>query len=202
MGRKATERERKIPGASAKRWLDALFSYWQVHGIAEQTMDDWAQAVSKSKATLYAYFQSKEEMVEAALEMKLAELQAFEPPLRNQEAPFHQRYRESLETVTGILGEVSALFLEDLRNEFPKQWDMVQQFLDHVGQVLAEFYQAGMRAQVFRNIHPAILVEGDHLFFQQLTDPVFLKKNHLSLRVALEHYIDHKFNGLLANNRQ
>ena len=197
MGRKATERKRKSPGPSARSWLMGLFSHWQQHGLANQTMDDWAVAVGKSKATLYAYFSAKEEMVEAALALKLQQLQAFEGPLMDKSLTYHDRYRMGLEVISPHLGEISVRFLADLKEEFPEQRLLVDQFLGYAGQVLAGFYQEGMDAGAFRATNIAMLVQMDQLFFQQLTDPEFLNQAQLHLKNALEHYIELKFGGLL-----
>lgn len=198
MGRKPTPRERKVPGTATKKWLLQLFSFWQAEGLAGQTMDDWAIAVGKSKATLYAYFCSREEMVEAALGLKLKDLEAFAQPLRDLELPFQERYRAALKIVSGNVGEISTQFLKDLQSEYPAQWAMVQTFLSHVETILAEFYQGGIQVGAFKEYHPAILIQLDQVFFNQLTDPQFLQSLGISLSEALEQYVELKFQGLLS----
>lgn len=197
MGRKATTRERKAPGPSVQRWLSALFSYWQEHGMANQTMDDWAVAVEKSKATLYAYFKSKEEMVEAALAVKLQNIQAFEGPLLDSSRSYVDRYRDAFELISPQLGEISVVFLSDLRTEFPKQMEMIDTFLNYVGEVLGRFYQEGFQAGAFREANVPMLVLMDQQFFQQLTDPKFLQSAGITLKEAVTYFIELKFQGLL-----
>jgi len=164
--------------------------------MAHQTMDDWAVAVEKSKATLYAYFKSKEEMVEAALAVKLQNIQAFEGPLQDASRSYVERYRDAFERISPQLGEISVIFLADLRTEFPKQMEMVDKFLGYVGEVLAKFYQEGIQAEAFREVSIPMLVQMDQLFFQQLTDPKFLQGAGITLKEAVTYFIELKFQGL------
>lgn len=168
--------------------------------MAHQTMDDWAVAVEKSKATLYAYFKSKEEMVEAALAVKLQNIQAFEGPLQDTSRSYVQRYSDAFELISPQLGEISVLFLSDLRTEFPKQMAIVETFLNYVGKVLGEFYQEGFQAGAFREVSIPMLVQMDQLFFQQLTDPKFLQGAGISLKEAVTYFIELKFQGLLRHH--
>ena len=43
-------------------------------GIGNITMNDIAQAANKSRRTLYTYFQSKEELLEASIEMEVMKI--------------------------------------------------------------------------------------------------------------------------------
>ena len=44
------------------------------HGIGNITMNDIAKAANKSRRTLYTYFQSKEELLEASIEMEVMKI--------------------------------------------------------------------------------------------------------------------------------
>ncbi len=46
------------------------------HGISNITMNDIAQAAEKSRRTVYTYFQSKEELLEASIEMEVKKISA------------------------------------------------------------------------------------------------------------------------------
>lgn len=46
------------------------------HGIGNITMNDIAQAAEKSRRTVYTYFQSKEELLEASIEMEVKKISA------------------------------------------------------------------------------------------------------------------------------
>ena len=46
------------------------------HGIGNITMNDIAKAANKSRRTVYTYFQSKEELLEASIEMEVKKISA------------------------------------------------------------------------------------------------------------------------------
>jgi len=53
---------------------------------------------------------------------------------------------------------------------------------------------------VFTNINPVILRVSDHLAFEHLSDPQFLKENNLELADALSQYFEIRFNGIVNTN--
>ena len=74
MGRKAVEKNRKELDAKQKKWLKKVLPYFYEHGVRKVTMDEIAIHLNISKATIYNYFQSKEELVDAAVWLKLTDL--------------------------------------------------------------------------------------------------------------------------------
>ena len=73
----------------------------------------------------------------------------------------------------------------------------MQQFIDYVNQVLTDFYNNGKKAGVFTEIHTAILVISDRMFFNAISDVEFLTKNNITLRMAFDEYFRMKCFGFI-----
>ena len=77
MGRKAIDKERKPLNAKQQKWLTQVMPYFYKNGMRKPTMDDIAEHLNLSKATIYNYYSSKEDLIHDALWLKLVELQKF-----------------------------------------------------------------------------------------------------------------------------
>ena len=78
MGRKAINKKRKPLNTKQQKWLGEVLPYFYKNGMRKPTMDDIAEQLNLTKATIYNYYSSKEDLIHDALWFKLVELQKFE----------------------------------------------------------------------------------------------------------------------------
>ncbi|WP_020526646.1 TetR/AcrR family transcriptional regulator [Flexithrix dorotheae] len=197
MGRKAIDRKRKKNREKIQDWREILFPYFQEHGLKGITMDKLAEVLNKSKATVYAYFKTKEELLDFIISERLTEIRKFEGILENRQFSFLERYHLCLEHLAKSISGISNLFLSELKELHPTLWQNVEDFLDESTLILERFYKEGIQEGEFKNINPYILVMSDKMFFRTLTDPAFLETSGLSLQEAFEQYLQLKFFGLV-----
>lgn len=200
MGRKAVEKERKELDAKQKKWLKKVLPYFYEHGVRKVTMDEIAIHLNISKATIYNYFQSKEELVEAAVWLKLSDLSIMKEYLFNDELDFIERYYEGVRHFTTNLGGLTTQYLNELKVFFPSCWEPIQLFQNASVENLMEYYSMGIKRGVFSKFNIALMAQQDRLFFDLATDASFLAKHHLSLQIAFEEYFNTKFNGILTKS--
>ena len=124
MGRKALDKERKINPKRKEEWAFQLLPFFQEQGLKGITMDKVAKALGKSKATIYKYFESREEIIAMTIAQKLSEIQHFEEKLSDQSLPYLDRYKEAVQYLSEHIGDISNLFLSDLKHELPQLWQM------------------------------------------------------------------------------
>jgi len=198
MGRKALEKERKDNPEKKQQWIAELRPYFMQNGLRNITMDDVAAQLGKSKATLYKYFKTNEEMVAGVVELQLAELSGFVPVLLDESAPYIERYRNAVEFMSVKLVEVSNQFLSDLREMYPHLWEMVDQYRDYSISILRSYYEQGKKEGVFNDVNTDIMVLSDYLFFDALTDAAYLTKNKLTVKQAFDEYFKMRFDGILS----
>ena len=197
MGRKSTDKKRNTNELKREKYLNLLTQTFKVHGLRKYTMDNIAKELNITKATLYQYFKSKDEMVEIILESVIFQLRDFEKIAQNQNLSFEERYYQIIELFAGVISDISNIFLEDLRNDYPKLWKDVHNFIEYTSEVLFVFYDSGKKAGVFKDINSAVLAMTDRMFFNAVSDVEFLNKNKLTLKQAFEEYYKVKCFGFI-----
>jgi AcrR family transcriptional regulator len=198
MGRQSLVKERIRDPKKRQAWAKALYPLLQEQGIRSVSMDEMAKALGKSKATVYKHFESHKEIVSIAILQKLDDLRHFETILEDAEKSYIDRYVLAVASISRHLGDVSNLFLADLKEIYPDLWHLINGFKEFALHVLKRFYTEGIAAGIFEDLDTDILVLSDELFFDALTNPEFLTKKGINLKDAFESYFKMRFYGILA----
>ncbi len=159
-------------------------------------MDEVAQQLNISKATLYKHFRSREEIIETALIVKLNDIGSFKEMLFDESQPYLDRYFNSIHLFFAEISGISTEFLFDLKKLYPEIWKRVEFFREYAATMLKAFYQKGIESAIFNDVDPAILVLNDKMFFDAISDPDFLIQNGLSLQKAFRDYFTLRTQGL------
>jgi AcrR family transcriptional regulator len=197
MGRNPVEKKRIKDPKKRKNWINELSPIFFDQGIKKVNADRVAELLNKSKATVYKHFDSHQEIVLLVLQKKLLMLQDFQPILANQSKSYPDRYVEAVDFISTHLGEVSNIFLSDLKAIYPDLWDLIQAFKTFALGSLKVFYQEGVKEGVFENLNLDLLVLSDELFFEVLTDADYLSEKGLTLQAAFSDYFKMRFHGIL-----
>lgn len=160
-------------------------------------MDTISKELGLSKATLYHYFSSKDEMVDSILKDVLLKLRDVEPVLTDTSQGYADRYYRALQLISENISDISNHVLADLRDEYPRLWKEVQHFIDYLAELLRDFYEQGKQAGVFKDIHTSMLVLSDRLFFDAISNVEFLDQHGLTLPEAFDQYFKMKSEGFL-----
>lgn len=197
MGRNSIKKVRNSNVKKRELYIQKLTETFKQHGLKKYTMDSIAAELNVTKATLYHYFSSKDEMVEISLMKLLGQLSAFENIAKNNELDFEVRFYKMLELFSTVFVDISNLYLADLQDEYPLLWQQVQLFTDYVLKVLTNFYNDGKNAGIFKDVNTAILVISDKMFLNVISDIDFMQKNNLTIRTAFDEYFRMKCFGFL-----
>ncbi|MEL6592629.1 MAG: TetR/AcrR family transcriptional regulator [Bacteroidota bacterium] len=189
MGRKPTAKVRKQNPVLKERWAAKVSPLLLENGIRQYTMDDIVQALDCSKATLYKYFAQKRDLVEAVVQQKVQQIAVFAPILRDTERPYMQRYDEAVSAASLEMAGISTTFLDDLKQLYPKLWDLVRNLQDLAFQALTDFYQEGQeRGLLNPDLTPEVLALTDKLFIIAVSDPDQLSGQQIDLKTAFDAY--------------
>lgn len=197
MGRNAVTKERNTNPKKRDLYILKLTETFKKHGLKKFSMDSIAAELNVSKATLYHYFSSKDEMVEICLMNVIGQLGNFESITKDNSVSFETRFYRMLELFSVTFTDISNLFLADLQDEYPQLWKQVQTFIEYVTQVLTDFYNDGKKEGIFSDIHTSILVMSDRMFFNAISDVEFMQKNNITLRTAFDEYFRMKCFGFI-----
>lgn len=202
MGRKPVNKTRIDNKEQKEAWVRTLLPIYVNNGLKRFTMDDIAGHLEISKTTLYKHFRSREEILELALEVKLADIGSFKEDLFDEEQPFMDRYFNAMRTFFREISGISTEFLGELKHTYPHIWKKVDFFREYAANLLKIFYHHGIEQGFFHDINPLVLVINDKLFFQTISDPDFLKENKLSMQDAFHDYFKLRCYGLFVQSPQ
>lgn len=199
MGRKPTDRTRTTNVEKRKKWVKNAMPYFQEYGIREISMEQLAEYLGVSKATIYNHFSSKEEIVEFAVREKVDAIKDFHKILFDEQANFVERYYTAIRYYTQQLYDISLLIIEDLKELYPEVWQDIMDFQNMAIRGVVRYYDEGMAKGYFNKASSALLAEEDRMFFDLLFDQDFLIKNNLTIRKAFNEHFKIRFNGLISS---
>lgn len=197
MGRNSIVKERKQNPKKRLEIIDGLIVFFKSHSLAQSNMDEIAEGLKKSKATLYKYFKSKEEMVDALINHKIEKIVGFVPILIDDEIPFFDRYEQSFSLLHKHISDITIDFMDDLKTVYPLIYKNIELLIDLAVRELAAYYNEGMERGVFNVLNAKMLSQIDFILFQTLTDPIYLKANGLTVGEAFQDFYNIRCQGLL-----
>lgn len=163
-------------------------------------MDDIAAGLNKSKATIYKYFKSKEELIEALITYKIEKISAFVHILHDSEIPFMSRLELSFNLLEEHIVDISNDFIDDLKSYFPRVYAKIELLIQLAVNELSKYYTEGMERGIFNQLNAKMLSQNDFVFFRTLTDPVYLKENNLTMSQAFNDFYQIRCLGIIPKN--
>jgi len=196
MGRKPLDKERVDDPYIKEAWVKELATLYLQYGLEKFTMDKIAKKLNISKATLYKYFSSKDEIVDAVVQYKIQEFITFEDLLADDNIDFSERFFEIIKTASIMLAEISGQFLHDTKIKHPELFVKMDAFSDQALSAAEKFYQQGIESGVLNDIDPKILALTDKMFIQAVSNPKFLQEHNISVKEAFDNYFLVKSKGI------
>jgi AcrR family transcriptional regulator len=198
MGRHAIK---KIRTNNPKKELEiilSLIAYLRTNSLSKSNMDEIAAGLNRSKATIYKYFKSKEQMIDALITYKIEKISAFVIILNNKNILFLERLEESFNLLEKHIIDISNDFLDDLKLSFPKVYAKIELLIQLAVNQLSNYYEEGMDLGIFNKLNAKMLSQNDFVFFRTLTDPQYLKDNNLTMSEAFKDFYQIRCLGIIA----
>ena len=197
MGRKNIQKIRYKDPLIKEKYILKLLVYFQENGIINFSMSQLANDFNVSKTTLYNHFESKEEMVEKALDYKLSVIGEYESVLENITLPYKERYRKSMLFFCVQSYDVSSRLLNEIRFHYPELWKKVVVFQRNVLENLQSYFKIGIDIGEFKKeVNPLLLSLEDQQFFELLSNHEILERNGIDVLMAFNHHFQTKFYGI------
>lgn len=197
MGRKTINRTRYKDKEIKKTYVVKLLVYFQNNGIRDFSMSQLATDFNVSKTTLYNHFESKEDMINNAIDYKLSVIGEYESVLENITLSYIDRYRKAILFFCVQSYKVSSKLLSQIREDYPIIWKKVLLFQKNLLLNLQSYYEIGIQKGVFiKEANPLLLSLNDGQFFQLLSYDSVLEKNNIDVLTAFNHHFKIKFYAL------
>ena len=197
MGRKNIQKIRYKDPLIKEKYILKLLVHFQENGVRNFSMSQLANDFNVSKTTLYNHFESKEEMVEKALDYKLSVIGEYESVLENITLPYKERYRKSMLFFCVQSYDVSSRLLNEIRFHYPELWKKVVVFQRNVLENLQSYFKIGIDIGEFKKeVNPLLLSLEDQQFFELLSNHEILERNGIDVLMAFNHHFQTKFYGI------
>ena len=206
MGRKPIDKVRIDNPELREDWVRQIAPHFFLKGLETFNMNEISTLLDVSKATLYKHYATHLEVLEEMVDMRVSHVAEFDMTLFDGNLPYWERYREAMFFVSDNLADVSAVFLANLREQYPYLHDRMRVLEHFVIDRLTVFYQQGIAEGIIGDYDPHFLAVSDHQFILQVCEPQFLQENNLTLQASIHAYFQIKLKGIFkptpANNEQ
>ncbi len=197
MGRIPVDKPRIQNINKQKEIASALFSLFMEEGFQNQSTTKLCEVSGKSKATLYKYFESKREIVQFIMEDKLKKIASFKDIILNEKFDHKTRYKNAVSVTIDAIDGITPVFLKDIAMVYPDLYKAILELKKMSLDTLRDFYEDGIKKNVFINLSADILVLNDDLFFTAILESDFMETQKLDLKTLFEGYFKIRFNGIL-----
>lgn len=97
-------------------------------GFYKTTMDDVASELRMSKKTIYKFFPSKEDLVQAIAKHFMAKMKNKILPALNSDKNAIQKLEELMQILAKTAEKISAKRMEEMKRHFPSLWNEIDGF--------------------------------------------------------------------------
>lgn len=185
------------------RILEAARDQFFQFGFSQVTTDEIASSLGISKATLYRYFSSKEQLLREIVFGLLREIEAgVDAVIEDKKKDFVEKLAELLGFIGLKLTRIGGLITLDIQRNVPELWKEFEEFRkEKILSKLKFILSKGSEEGVFRaDLNQDLLVLMYVTLIQNIMNPVTLIQFSLSFQEAFGMLIKIVLEGILAEN--
>lgn len=187
--RKIAPEERLI---MRKAYVKKIMNVIRTQGFQTLTIQDIARLMNMSRASLYNYFSSKEDIVMELTNSCTSYIHKAGQLISNEELPYPLRLQKVFEQAVFSAFYTSDIYLNDLKRSCTVLYNQKMESKKEQMATIHSFYLSGMKAGIFHKLNPAILIIQDEVVLSKLVNSPFLFEKDLSLKQALCDYYEAK----------
>ncbi len=197
MGRKSVIKKRYVDLDLREKYTAKLLVYFQKYGLNHFSMSTLASDFNVSKTTLYNHFESKEEMIDAAVSYKLSSINDYKTVLFDKDLDYFERLRKAMLFYCVQIFEISRNLLKEVKENYPKSWFKVVKFQQQMLSELEDYYKLGQRIGHYHDeFEVDLLVANDQSFFLWLSQYYLPEKYDYDVVYIVNQYCRLKFYGI------
>lgn len=185
------------------RILNAAQKQFLIYGFTKVTMDEIAAKIGMSKKTIYKFYPSKTDVVNAIADKMFAEAeQGLQNIVQDTQINFIEKLRNMMTFIGLHLSKLSQPLIEDIRQNAPQLWEKISDYRKKsIYKNFGSLIQEGRQKGVFRsNIDEHLVMLIYVHVIQNIINPETLSQLPLSAPQVYEHVIKVIFEGILTDS--
>jgi AcrR family transcriptional regulator len=171
-----------------KAYVKKLIHVVRTQGFLSLTIQDIAKTMNLSRASLYNYFSSKEDIIMELTNLCIDYINEAGQTISNEGLSYPLRFQKVFEQAVFSAVYTSDIYLTDLKRSCRNLYEKKMQSRKEQLSAIHTFYRNGMNAEVFNQLNPSILIIQDETVLGKLVNTSFLVEEELSLKQALFDY--------------
>jgi AcrR family transcriptional regulator len=170
-------------------------------GFSKVTMDELVGELGISKKTMYKYFPSKDELVDAITDWQMIHVASRVKEIMDSPVGFVERIHHLWLFIGEMFSRVSQQYRDDIRRFRPDLWKRIEDFRrEHLIENAAKFVDEGRSLGIFRqDVNKDILVLTYVSAVQAVLNPEVLAQHSFSAQEAFEAILHVMFDGILTD---
>lgn len=163
------------------RIILACLELARVKGFYNMSMDELAQQAGISKRTLYRYFRSKDEVIEASLDVFTADMAQKVAKITELDLPVPDMIEAMIKNlITHGQLVINPIVLNDLRVHYPQLWKKIDSFRLQRARLAITRFMKQSSNPILQEIDPRIVTAVILSSIQAVLNPDFILENDLS----------------------
>ncbi len=185
------------------RILNAAQRQFLIYGFTKVTMDEIAAKIGMSKKTIYKFYPSKADVVNAIADKMFAEAeQGLQNIVQNTQVNFIEKLRNMMTFIGLHLSKLSQPLIEDIRQNAPQLWEKISDYrIKSIYKNFGSLIHEGRQKGIFRSDideHLVLLIYVNVI--QNIINPETLSQLPLTAPQVYEHIIKVIFEGILTDD--
>ncbi|NQX47971.1 TetR/AcrR family transcriptional regulator [Paenibacillus tritici] len=164
-----------------------LVTFVRKNGFQSLKIDEIAKIMDISRATLYKYFSTKEDIITFIVSGLVKYIHEIIEDSESNQA-YGPRFQHLFEQTILLKEYITDIFLRELEGSYPESYERLKKAMKEREHQELAFYEAGMNNGVFNRIDGRLIVLQDEIL-RTVLDVKYLMENHLTVyQVLFEYY--------------
>lgn len=169
-----------------------LLAHVRKNGFQGLKMDEISKIMDVSRATLYKYFSTKEDIITFIVSAFVEYIHEIIEDSDSDQV-FVQRFQQTFEQTILLKEYITDIFLRELENSYPENYERLKEAMKQREYQELAFYDEGIKEGFFNKIDGRLIIMQDEILSNVL-DVKYLMENQLTVfQVLFDYYNLKKF---------
>ncbi|MFX3631803.1 MAG: TetR/AcrR family transcriptional regulator [Candidatus Pristimantibacillus sp.] len=182
------------------KYFEKIKPVFRKNRFSQLNMDDIARHMDISKATMYKYFSSKDDIVKLFVDSCADYFRSGQNMMLDEGIPYLERFQITFEHSLKAAVYVPDILLQDLKEAYPNLLDTLLFAEQERLTYFRQFFDAGVAEGVFNPINPALFLVQDDVVLRRILEPSFTIQFDITLKKALTDFYLIKKHQLITPN--
>ncbi|APQ59836.1 hypothetical protein PPOLYM_02535 [Paenibacillus polymyxa] len=167
-----------------------ILGHVRKNGFQNLKMDEISKIMDVSRATLYKYFSTKEDIITFIVSSIVDYIHEMIEHSDSDQV-FVPRFQQSFEQSILLREYITDIFLRELESSYPENYDRLREAMKQREHQELAFYGEGIQKGIFNDIDGRLIIMQDDLL-RNVLDVKYLMENHLTVYQVLINYYNLK----------